>query len=149
MDRMRYVPDGVTELHLVGSMWRDKGLAKLGDKPHLTLLNLSDSSITYLNRTLLNQFPKLSTLDLSSNRLKTIYKTDIKGLKNLRVLQLRNNELEELTDETLELFDDLQKISLGGNRSNFACHCEESHTLFQKWLFRDSNKEKVSMLYME
>ncbi|KAE9553499.1 hypothetical protein FO519_003291 [Halicephalobus sp. NKZ332] len=143
MDRMRYVPDGVTELHLVGSMWRDKGLAKLGDKPYLTLLNLSDSSITYLNRTLLDQFPKLTMLDLSSNRLKTIYKSDVKGLKNLRVLYLKNNELEEFADNTLELFDELQKITLGGNRTSFLCHCNDNQTVFQRWLFKDDNKQKI------
>uniref|UniRef100_A0A914ZBM2 Uncharacterized protein n=1 Tax=Panagrolaimus superbus TaxID=310955 RepID=A0A914ZBM2_9BILA len=147
MDRMRYVPDGVTELHLVGSMWKDKGLAQLGRKEHLGLLNLSYSSIDHLNKTLLDQFPKLSTLDLSSNKLRTIFKEDLQALPNLRVLLLHSNELEEPNRNTLELFGTLQKISLRGNHTSFECECGEKETAFQKWLRKLSNRKKIIDLH--
>uniref|UniRef100_A0A7E4UN41 LRRCT domain-containing protein n=1 Tax=Panagrellus redivivus TaxID=6233 RepID=A0A7E4UN41_PANRE len=144
MDRMRYVPEGVTELHLVGSMWRDKGLAQLGSKNFLTLLNLSDSSITYLNKTLLNQFPKLNVLDLSMNRLMSVHKGDVKDMKNLKILLLRDNELEDPTESVLEVFDTLEKVSLGGNHTSFDCGCGNNQTAFQTWLYKSKNREKVT-----
>ena len=143
MDRMRYVPNGVTELHLVGSMWKDKGLAQLGRKEYLELLNLSSSSIDHLNKTLLDQFPKLTSLDLSSNKLRTIFVEDLHGLPHLRVLYLHNNELEEPTKNTLDLFGSMQKITLRGNHTSFECECGEKETPFQKWLRKLSNKKKV------
>ncbi|KAH7707577.1 Protein LRON-14 a [Aphelenchoides avenae] len=143
MDRLRYVPDSVTELHLAGSMWRDKGLRHLGLKENLSKLNLSSSNIGFLNETLLNQFPHLEVLDLSSNGLREVDTADLELLRKLRTVFLHNNRFAGLDNRTMAYFSRLQNFSIGGDGNVFRCGCGHEQTWMQKWLLRKDIREKV------
>ena len=85
-----------------------------------SLLKISLSKITRVEKKLFDGFPMLQSLDLSHNsKLKTIDKDSFSNLKNLTTLLLFSNDLSEFDPQLILCLKNLENLSLGETNWHF------------------------------
>ncbi|XP_006115817.1 slit homolog 3 protein [Pelodiscus sinensis] len=114
------IPKDVTELYLEGNHLTAVP-KELSTFRHLTLIDLSNNSISMLaNYTFINM-TQLSTLILSYNRLRCIPVYAFNGLKSLRVLTLHGNDISSVPEGSFNDLVSLSHLALGTNPLNCDC----------------------------
>uniref|UniRef100_A0AC35U865 Protein slit n=1 Tax=Rhabditophanes sp. KR3021 TaxID=114890 RepID=A0AC35U865_9BILA len=143
LDRTELLPNHLTELHLIESKWRERGINKLTNMKYLKVLNLSDSSIESLESLQLLKFPELEILDLRNNKIETLNETNYNNLGNIRQLNLGGNPLTHVNDVFINYATDkIDKIWLSGRDNEYGCSCKNKSN-FQKWFEKESSQKKI------
>ncbi|XP_025917125.1 slit homolog 3 protein [Apteryx rowi] len=123
------IPKDVTELYLEGNHLTavPKGLSAFR---HLTLIDLSNNSISVLANYTFSNMTQLSTLILSYNRLRCIPVHAFNGLRSLRVLTLHGNAIASLPEGSFGDLVSLSHLALGTN----PLHCDCSLRWLSEWV---------------
>ncbi|MGH0163518.1 UNVERIFIED_CONTAM: hypothetical protein FKN15_065970, partial [Acipenser sinensis] len=108
------IPKDVTELYLEGNVLTavPKDLASL---KHLSLIDLSNNSISSLAPLTFSNMTQLSTLILSYNQIKCIPAQAFDGLQSLRLLTLHGNDLSAVPEGAFNDLTSLSHLALGAN----------------------------------
>ncbi|MGH0178661.1 UNVERIFIED_CONTAM: hypothetical protein FKN15_077729 [Acipenser sinensis] len=108
------IPKDVTELYLEGNILTavPKDLASL---KHLSLIDLSNNSISSLAPLTFSNMTQLSTLILSYNQIKCIPAQAFDGLQSLRLLTLHGNDLSAVPEGAFNDLTSLSHLALGAN----------------------------------
>ncbi|XP_058852492.1 slit homolog 3 protein-like isoform X1 [Acipenser ruthenus] len=108
------IPKDVTELYLEGNVLTavPKELASL---KHLSLIDLSNNSISSLAPLTFSNMTQLSTLILSYNQIKCIPAQAFDGLQSLRLLTLHGNDLSAVPEGAFNDLTSLSHLALGAN----------------------------------
>uniref|UniRef100_A0AAQ4R8P6 Slit homolog 3 (Drosophila) n=1 Tax=Gasterosteus aculeatus aculeatus TaxID=481459 RepID=A0AAQ4R8P6_GASAC len=117
----RGVPKDTTELYLEGNMlaYVPKELAGLRQ---LSLVDLSNNSISILAPFTFSNMTQLATLILSYNQIRCIPVHAFDGLKSLRLLTLHGNDLSTVPEGAFNHLTALSHLALGANP--LYCNCE-------------------------
>ncbi|XP_040839177.1 slit homolog 3 protein isoform X1 [Ochotona curzoniae] len=123
------MPKDVTELYLEGNHLTavPKELSALR---HLTLIDLSNNSISMLTNYTFSNMSHLSTLILSYNRLRCIPIHAFNGLRSLRVLTLHGNDISSVPEGSFNDLTSLSHLALGTN----PLHCDCSLRWLSEWV---------------
>uniref|UniRef100_A0A7N6FHZ1 Slit homolog 3 (Drosophila) n=1 Tax=Anabas testudineus TaxID=64144 RepID=A0A7N6FHZ1_ANATE len=115
------IPKDTTELYLEGNMLTSvpKELAAL---KQLSLVDLSNNSISALAPYTFNNMTQLSTLILSYNQIRCIPVHAFDGLKSLRLLTLHGNDLSTIPEGAFNHLTSLSHLALGANP--LYCNCD-------------------------
>uniref|UniRef100_F6R0K3 Slit guidance ligand 3 n=1 Tax=Xenopus tropicalis TaxID=8364 RepID=F6R0K3_XENTR len=108
------IPKDVTELYLEGNHLTSVP-KEISSFKHLTLIDLSNNSISVLSNYTFSNVTQLSTLILSYNRLRCIPVHAFNGLKSLRVLTLHGNDISTVPDGSFSDLTSLSHLALGTN----------------------------------
>ncbi|OCT88505.1 hypothetical protein XELAEV_18017132mg [Xenopus laevis] len=108
------IPKDVTELYLEGNHLTSVP-KEISSFKHLTLIDLSNNSISVLSNYTFSNMTQLSTLILSYNRLRCIPVHAFNGLKALRVLTLHGNDISTVPDGSFSDLTSLSHLALGTN----------------------------------
>nr|XP_028573326.1 slit homolog 3 protein isoform X2 [Podarcis muralis] len=123
------VPKDVTELYLEGNhlpaVPKELSLFR-----HLTLIDLSNNSISMLANYTFSNMTQLSTLILSYNKLKCIPVHAFNGLKSLRVLTLHGNDISSVPEGSFNDLVSLSHLALGTN----PLHCDCNLRWLSEWV---------------
>ncbi|XP_062826545.1 slit homolog 3 protein isoform X3 [Anolis carolinensis] len=123
------VPKDVTELYLEGNHLSAVP-KELSMFRHLTLIDLSNNSISVLANYTFSNITQLSTLILSYNRLRCIPVHAFNGLKSLRVLTLHGNDISTVPEGSFNDLTSLSHLALGTN----PLHCDCSLRWLSEWV---------------
>ncbi|CEF71260.1 Leucine-rich repeat and Leucine-rich repeat, typical subtype-containing protein [Strongyloides ratti] len=145
LDKVSFLPNGVTELHLLMDKHRSNGFKNIPKMEYLKVLNMSGGNILTLESIDLRKFPKLETLDLSNNVIDSLIETNYDNLGNIKNLNLANNFLKQINDTFLKyVTNNLEKVWLSGNGTRYRCDCNDINKMnYQIWLESYSNSRKV------
>ncbi|ERE69489.1 putative slit protein [Cricetulus griseus] len=123
------MPKDVTELYLEGNHLTSvpKELSALRQ---LTLIDLSNNSISMLTNYTFSNMSHLSTLILSYNRLRCIPVHAFNGLRSLRVLTLHGNDISSVPEGSFNDLTSLSHLALGTN----PLHCDCSLRWLSEWV---------------
>ncbi|KAL3973354.1 abnormal spindle-like microcephaly-associated protein [Sarotherodon galilaeus] len=115
------IPKDTTELYLEGNMLTSvpKELANL---KQLSLVDLSNNSISALAPYTFNNMTQLATLILSYNQIRCIPVHAFDGLKSLRLLTLHGNDLSTIPEGAFNHLSSLSHLALGANP--LYCNCD-------------------------
>ncbi|XP_061832767.1 slit homolog 3 protein isoform X2 [Nerophis lumbriciformis] len=115
------IPKDTTELYLEGNMLTSvpKELAAL---KHLSLVDLSNNSISTVAPLTFSNMTQLATLILSYNQIRCIPVHAFHGLKSLRLLTLHGNDLSTIPDGAFNHLTSLSHLALGANP--LYCNCD-------------------------
>ncbi|XP_057705613.1 slit homolog 3 protein isoform X1 [Corythoichthys intestinalis] len=115
------IPKDATELYLEGNMLTSvpKELAAL---KHLSLVDLSNNSISTVAPYTFSNMTQLATLILSYNQIRCIPVHAFDGLKSLRLLTLHGNDLSTIPDGAFNHLTALSHLALGANP--LYCNCD-------------------------
>ncbi|XP_069826757.1 slit homolog 3 protein [Dendropsophus ebraccatus] len=108
------IPKDVTELYLEGNHLTSVP-KEISSFKHLTLIDLSNNSISVLSNYTFSNMTHLSTLILSYNRLRCIPVHAFNGLKSLRVLTLHGNDISTVPEGSFNDLTSLSHLALGTN----------------------------------
>ncbi|XP_030621453.1 slit homolog 3 protein [Chanos chanos] len=108
------IPKDTTELYLEGNLLTSvpKELASL---KQLSLVDLSNNSISSLSPLTFSNMTQLSTLILSYNQIRCIPAQAFEGLRSLRVLTLHGNDLSTVPEGAFNHLTSLSHLALGAN----------------------------------
>ncbi|XP_069510402.1 slit homolog 3 protein [Ambystoma mexicanum] len=123
------IPKDVTELYLEGNHLTLVPKELSGFK-HLTLVDLSNNSISVLANHTFSNMTQLSTLILSYNRLRCIPVHAFNGLKSLRVLTLHGNDISSVPEGSFNDLVSLSHLALGTN----PLHCDCNLRWLSEWV---------------
>uniref|UniRef100_A0A3B5AXB8 Slit homolog 3 protein-like n=1 Tax=Stegastes partitus TaxID=144197 RepID=A0A3B5AXB8_9TELE len=115
------IPKDTTELYLEGNMLTSvpKELAAL---KQLSLVDLSNNSISTLAPYTFSNMTQLATLILSYNQIRCIPVHAFDGLKSLRLLTLHGNDLSTIPEGAFNHLTSLSHLALGANP--LYCNCD-------------------------
>ncbi|CAG5989155.1 unnamed protein product [Menidia menidia] len=115
------IPKDTTELYLEGNMLTSvpKELAAL---KQLSLVDLSNNSISTLAPYTFSNMTQLATLILSYNQIRCIPGHAFDGLKSLRLLTLHGNDLSTIPEGAFNHLTSLSHLALGANP--LYCNCD-------------------------
>ncbi|XP_063498685.1 slit homolog 3 protein isoform X2 [Symphalangus syndactylus] len=125
----RGMPKDVTELYLEGNHLTAVP-RELSALRHLTLIDLSNNSISMLTNYTFSNMSHLSTLILSYNRLRCIPVHAFNGLRSLRVLTLHGNDISSVPEGSFNDLTSLSHLALGTN----PLHCDCSLRWLSEWV---------------
>ncbi|XP_017704910.1 PREDICTED: slit homolog 3 protein isoform X3 [Rhinopithecus bieti] len=123
------MPKDVTELYLEGNHLTAVP-RELSTLRHLTLIDLSNNSISMLTNYTFSNMSHLSTLILSYNRLRCIPVHAFNGLRSLRVLTLHGNDISSVPEGSFNDLTSLSHLALGTN----PLHCDCSLRWLSEWV---------------
>nr|XP_020019957.1 slit homolog 3 protein [Castor canadensis] len=123
------MPKDVTELYLEGNHLTAVP-RELSALRHLTLIDLSNNSISVLTNYTFSNMSHLSTLILSYNRLRCIPIHAFNGLPSLRVLTLHGNDISSVPEGSFNDLTSLSHLALGTN----PLHCDCSLRWLSEWV---------------
>ncbi|XP_035147993.3 slit homolog 3 protein isoform X1 [Callithrix jacchus] len=123
------MPKDVTELYLEGNHLTAVP-RELSALRHLTLIDLSNNSISMLTNYTFSNMSHLSTLILSYNRLRCIPVHAFNGLRSLRVLTLHGNDISSVPEGSFSDLTSLSHLALGTN----PLHCDCSLRWLSEWV---------------
>lgn len=123
------MPKDVTELYLEGNHLTAVP-KELSTFRQLTLIDLSNNSISMLTNHTFSNMSHLSTLILSYNRLRCIPVHAFNGLKSLRVLTLHGNDISSVPEGSFNDLTSLSHLALGTN----PLHCDCSLRWLSEWI---------------
>ncbi|XP_037636755.1 slit homolog 3 protein [Sebastes umbrosus] len=115
------IPKDATELYLEGNMLTSVPKELAGLK-QLSLVDLSNNSISTLAPFTFNNMTQLATLILSYNQIRCIPVHAFDGLKSLRLLTLHGNDLSTIPEGAFNHLTALSHLALGANPLN--CNCD-------------------------
>ncbi|KAM6924252.1 slit homolog 3 protein [Xenentodon cancila] len=115
------IPKDTTELYLEGNMLTSvpKELAAL---KQLSLVDLSNNSISTLASYTFSNMTQLATLILSYNQIRCIPPHAFDGLRSLRLLTLHGNDLSTIPEGAFNHLTSLSHLALGANP--LYCNCD-------------------------
>ncbi|XP_015205363.2 slit homolog 3 protein isoform X1 [Lepisosteus oculatus] len=115
------IPKDTTELYLEGNLLTTvpKELASL---KHLSLIDLSNNSISSLAPMTFSNMSQLATLILSYNQIRCIPVHAFDGLRSLRLLTLHGNDLSTIPEGAFNHLTSLSHLALGANP--LYCNCD-------------------------
>ncbi|XP_016108650.1 slit homolog 3 protein-like [Sinocyclocheilus grahami] len=115
------IPKDTTEVYLEGNLLTSvpKELASL---KQLTLLDLSNNSISLLAPLTFSNMTQLATLILSYNQIRCVPVHAFDGLRSLRLLTLHGNDLSTIPEGAFSHLTSLSHLALGANP--LYCDCE-------------------------
>ncbi|XP_078267957.1 slit homolog 3 protein-like isoform X1 [Rhinoraja longicauda] len=108
------IPKDATEIYLEGNQLTTFP-SELSNFKQLSLLDLSNNSISILSNSSFNNMSHLSTLILSYNRLRCIPVHAFDGLKSLRLLTLHGNDISTIPNGAFSGLTSLSHLALGAN----------------------------------
>ncbi|XP_043925467.1 slit homolog 3 protein-like isoform X2 [Protopterus annectens] len=115
------IPRDVTELYLDGNNLA--AIPKdLSNFKYLTLIDLSNNSISSLSNYTFSNMTRLATLILSYNQLRCIPVHAFSGLRSLRLLTLHGNDLSSIPEGAFSDLTSLSHLALGANPLFCDCH---------------------------
>lgn len=123
------MPKDVTELYLEGNHLTAVP-KELSTFRQLTLIDLSNNSISMLTNHTFSNMSHLSTLILSYNRLRCIPVHAFNGLRSLRVLTLHGNDISSVPEGSFNDLTSLSHLALGTN----PLHCDCSLRWLSEWI---------------
>lgn len=123
------MPKDVTELYLEGNHLTAVP-KELSTFRQLTLIDLSNNSISMLTNYTFSNMSHLSTLILSYNRLRCIPVHAFNGLRSLRVLTLHGNDISSVPEGSFNDLTSLSHLALGTN----PLHCDCSLRWLSEWI---------------
>ncbi|XP_027697489.1 slit homolog 3 protein [Vombatus ursinus] len=123
------IPKDVTELYLEGNHLTTVP-KELSGLRHLTLIDLSNNSISVLANYTFSNMTQLSTLILSYNQLRCIPIHAFNGLRSLRVLTLHGNDISSVPEGSFNDLTSLSHLALGTN----PLHCDCSLRWLSEWV---------------
>ncbi|XP_032769091.1 slit homolog 3 protein [Rattus rattus] len=123
------MPKDVTELYLEGNHLTAVP-KELSTFRQLTLVDLSNNSISMLTNHTFSNMSHLSTLILSYNRLRCIPVHAFNGLRSLRVLTLHGNDISSVPEGSFNDLTSLSHLALGTN----PLHCDCSLRWLSEWI---------------
>lgn len=123
------MPKDVTELYLEGNHLTAVP-KELSAFRQLTLIDLSNNSISMLTNHTFSNMSHLSTLILSYNRLRCIPVHAFNGLRSLRVLTLHGNDISSVPEGSFNDLTSLSHLALGTN----PLHCDCSLRWLSEWV---------------
>ncbi|XP_044515776.1 slit homolog 3 protein [Gracilinanus agilis] len=123
------IPKDVTELYLEGNHLTTVP-KELSTLRHLTLIDLSNNSISVLANYTFSNMTQLSTLILSYNQLRCIPIHAFNGLRSLRVLTLHGNDISSVPEGSFNDLTSLSHLALGTN----PLHCDCSLRWLSEWV---------------
>lgn len=123
------MPKDVTELYLEGNHLTAVP-KELSTFRQLTLIDLSNNSISTLTNHTFSNMSHLSTLILSYNRLRCIPVHAFNGLRSLRVLTLHGNDISSVPEGSFNDLTSLSHLALGTN----PLHCDCSLRWLSEWI---------------
>ncbi|XP_028907039.1 slit homolog 3 protein [Ornithorhynchus anatinus] len=123
------IPKDVTELYLEGNHLTAVP-RELSSFRQLTLIDLSNNSISVLANYTFSNMTQLSTLILSYNRLRCIPAHAFNGLRSLRVLTLHGNDISSVPEGSFNDLTSLSHLALGTN----PLHCDCSLRWLSEWV---------------
>lgn len=123
------MPKDVTELYLEGNHLTAVP-KELSTFRQLTLIDLSNNSISMLINHTFSNMSHLSTLILSYNRLRCIPVHAFNGLRSLRVLTLHGNDISSVPEGSFNDLTSLSHLALGTN----PLHCDCSLRWLSEWV---------------
>ncbi|KAM9061341.1 slit homolog 2 protein-like [Sarcophilus harrisii] len=123
------IPKDVTELYLEGNHLTTVP-KELSNLRHLTLIDLSNNSISVLANYTFSNMTQLSTLILSYNQLRCIPVHAFNGLRSLRVLTLHGNDISSVPEGSFNDLTALSHLALGTN----PLHCDCSLRWLSEWV---------------
>ncbi|NP_112611.1 slit homolog 3 protein precursor [Rattus norvegicus] len=123
------MPKDVTELYLEGNHLTAVP-KELSTFRQLTLIDLSNNSISMLTNHTFSNMSHLSTLILSYNRLRCIPVHAFNGLRSLRVLTLHGNDISSVPEGSFNDLTSLSHLALGIN----PLHCDCSLRWLSEWI---------------
>lgn len=123
------MPKDVTELYLEGNHLTAVP-KELSTFRQLTLIDLSNNSISMLTNHTFSNMSHLSTLILSYNRLRCIPVHAFNGLRSLRVLTLHGNDISSVPEGSFNDLTSLSHLALGTN----PLHCDCSLRWLSEWV---------------
>ncbi|XP_011609228.2 slit homolog 3 protein isoform X1 [Takifugu rubripes] len=115
------IPKDTTELYLEGNMLTSVPKELSGLK-QLSLVDLSNNSISTLAPFTFSNMTQLATLILSYNQIRCIPVHAFDGLKALRLLTLHGNDLSTIPEGAFNHLTSLSHLALGANP--LYCNCE-------------------------
>ncbi|KAM6976668.1 slit homolog 3 protein [Aplochiton taeniatus] len=115
------IPKDTTELYLEGNMLTTVP-KELSSLKQLSLVDLSNNSISYLSPLTLSNMTQLATLILSYNQIRCIPVHAFDGLKGLRLLTLHGNDLSTIPEGAFNHLTSLSHLALGANPLH--CNCD-------------------------
>ncbi|KAJ8282146.1 hypothetical protein COCON_G00046650 [Conger conger] len=115
------IPKDTTELYLEGNQLSSVPKELSGLK-QLSLVDLSNNSISFLAPLTFNNMTQLSTLILSYNQIRCIPVHAFDGLKSLRLLTLHGNDLSTIPEGAFNHLTSLSHLALGANP--LYCNCD-------------------------
>ncbi|XP_054453144.1 slit homolog 3 protein [Anoplopoma fimbria] len=117
----RGIPKDTTELYLEGNMLTSVPKELTGLR-QLSLVDLSNNSISTLAPFTFNNMTQLATLILSYNQIRCIPVHSFDGLKSLRLLTLHGNDLSTIPEGAFNHLTSLSHLALGANP--LYCNCD-------------------------
>ncbi|XP_023650749.2 slit homolog 3 protein [Paramormyrops kingsleyae] len=115
------IPKDATELYLEGNLLTSVP-KELSSLKHLTLIDLSNNSISSLAPLTFSNMTQLSTLILSYNQIRCIPVQAFDGLRSLRLLTLHGNDLSTIPEGAFNHLTSLSHLALGANP--LYCNCD-------------------------
>ncbi|XP_061580842.1 slit homolog 3 protein isoform X2 [Cololabis saira] len=115
------VPKDTTELYLEGNMLTSVPKELAGLK-QLSLVDLSNNSISTLAPHTFSNMTQLATLILSYNQIRCIPAHAFDGLRSLRLLTLHGNDLSTIPEGAFNHLTSLSHLALGANP--LYCNCD-------------------------
>lgn len=82
-------------------------------------LLINNQKVSFVPRNIANFFPQLTTLEISNSSLEWIEQEDIRDLKNLKILNLEKNSIEILEKDLFDFNTKLETINISENRLQF------------------------------
>ncbi|XP_056328547.1 slit homolog 3 protein [Danio aesculapii] len=115
------IPKDTTELYLEGNLLTSVP-KELPNLKQLTLLDLSNNSISHLAPLTFSNMTQLATLILSYNQIRCVPVHAFDGLRSLRLLTLHGNDLSTVPEGAFNHLTSLSHLALGANP--LYCDCE-------------------------
>ncbi|XP_036403919.1 slit homolog 3 protein [Megalops cyprinoides] len=115
------IPKDTTELYLEGNLLTSVP-KELSSLKQLSLVDLSNNSISSLAPMTFSNMTQLSTLILSYNQIRCIPVHAFDGLKSLRLLTLHGNDLSTIPEGAFSHLTSLSHLALGANP--LYCNCD-------------------------
>ncbi|XP_048031891.1 slit homolog 3 protein isoform X1 [Megalobrama amblycephala] len=115
------IPKDTTELYLEGNLLTSVP-KELPNLKQLTLLDLSNNSISLLAPLTFSNMTQLATLILSYNQIRCVPVHAFDGLRSLRLLTLHGNDLSTIPEGAFSHLTSLSHLALGANP--LYCDCE-------------------------
>ncbi|KAJ8015241.1 hypothetical protein DPEC_G00024090 [Dallia pectoralis] len=115
------IPKDATELYLEGNLLKSVP-KELSTLKQLSLVDLSNNSITTVTSMIFSNMTQLATLILSYNQIRCIPVNAFDGLKSLRLLTLHGNDLSTIPEGAFNHLTSLSHLALGANP--LYCNCD-------------------------
>lgn len=115
------IPKDTTELYLEGNTLTSVP-KELSSLKQLSLVDLSNNSISMLSPYTFSNMSQLATLILSYNQIRCIPVHAFDGLKSLRLLTLHGNDLSTIPEGAFNHLTSLSHLALGANP--LYCNCD-------------------------